>query len=256
MEVEVTVKEAVFEVKEVSAINSQKQAVELTAVPVTGALRLKFSEAVTKETVNVNNVRVYEVNGNVPVSIAASNVTLSQDRLTATVDLAGAGLEKNKEYKVEVKNVKNAADKTFEAKTVNFKTSNVAVVGTVTLSVSGASATTTNNAPAGVNQIEVAYDEKLSPSTVTTSNVSLVDVTTGKKIPLNLDATTVSNGKTIKITTDSALTNGKKYTVSISGVKTATGEDAEAVTKTFAVAAAAPLAQTETLTTVDGRDAN
>lgn len=240
-------------VTSVSAINSQNEAVELTAVPVTGALQVKFSEAVTKETVNVNNVRVYEVDGNVPVSIPASDITLSQDGLTATIKLDGASLKKSNEYKVEVKGVKNAKDTTVEAKTVNFKTANVAVVTNAYFANN--TSDNDNNAPTGVQSINVAYDAKLSPSTVTTSNVTLVDVATGNKVPLNLDTTTVgTTGNTITITTDAALPDGKQYTLSISGVKTATGEDAEAFTKAFAVNAPTPLAGAQTFTTLDGKN--
>ncbi len=83
-----------------------------------------------------------------------------------------------------------------------------------------------------------------------------MDLSTGNKIPLNLQVTGAGTaGNVINITTDAALVDGKQYTLSISGVKTATGEDAEAFTKTFAVNAATPLTASATVTTLDGIDA-
>lgn len=238
-------------VESVKAINSQNQAVNLTAVPVTGAIQVKFSEAVTKDSVNVNNLRVYEADGHIPVSILASNITLSQDGLTATVDLKNASLKKSKGYKVEVKDVKNAKDVTVQTKSVEFKTSDVAVVTNAYFANN--TAQNTNNAPTGVQRIDVAYDVKLSPSSVTTSNVSLVDVATGNKVPLNLAVQGATNN-IINITTDVALPDNKQYTLSINNVKTATGEDAETFTKTFAVNAPAPLTGVQTFTTLDGKN--
>ncbi|WP_433744965.1 Ig-like domain-containing protein [Falsibacillus pallidus] len=237
------------EVTGASAINSQGMAVDLTAVPVTGAIQVKFSEKVDAESINVNNLRVYKMDGNVPVSIAASNFSLSQDGLTATVDIDGAGLDKNTAYKLEVKNVKSSEGAVVADKTVNFTTSTTAVVTNAYFA--GVASDNDNNAPTGVAQLDVAYDVKLSPSTVTTSNVTLVDLATGNKVPLNLS--TANN--TINITTDAALPDGKQYKLSVSGVKTATGEDAEAYTKTFAVNAATPLTAPATVTTLDGRNA-
>ncbi len=147
------------EVTGVSAINSQGLAVDIAAVPVTGAIQVKFSEKVDAESINVNNLRVYKVDGNVPVSIAASNFSLSQDGLTATVDINGAGLDKNTAYKVVVKDCKTVSGEVVSEKTVNFNTSSVAVLTNAYFE----SVTTDNdnNAPTGVDELNVVFDEKL-----------------------------------------------------------------------------------------------
>ncbi|MDE8564817.1 Ig-like domain-containing protein [Anoxybacillus rupiensis] len=237
-------------VESVSAINTQEQEVSLTDLPVNGTIKVKFSEKVNKETINVNNLRVFEVKDNVPVSIASSKITLSEDGLTASVDLDGAGLEKGKEYKLEVKNVKSATDKTVDAKTINFTVSKMAVVTNAYFE--GSTGDNDNNAPSGVDRINVAFDEKLDASTVTTSNVSLVDLATGKKIPVNLSVTGSTNNE-IQITTDNALIDTKQYKLVVENIKTATGEKAEAFSKTFAVNATTPLTDAITVKTLDGK---
>ncbi|KYD31176.1 Ig-like domain-containing protein [Parageobacillus toebii] len=237
-------------VESVSAINTQGQEVSLTDLPVNGTIKVKFSEKVNKETINVNNLRVFEVKDNVPVSIASSKITLSEDGLTASVDLDGAGLEKGKEYKLEVKNVKTATDKVVAAKTINFTVSKMAVVTNAYFE--GSAVDNDNNAPTGVDEINIAFDEKLDPSTVTNSNVSLIDLATGKKIPVDLWVTG-STYNEIRITTDNPLIDNKQYKVVVENIKTATGEKAEAYSKTFAVNAATPLTSPITVKTLDGK---
>ncbi|KYD16951.1 Ig-like domain-containing protein [Saccharococcus caldoxylosilyticus] len=238
------------QVVSVSAINTQGQEVSLTDLPVNGTIKVKFSEKVNKETINVNNLRVFEVKDNVPVSIASSKITLSEDGLTASVDLDGAGLEKGKEYKLEVKNVKSATDKVVDAKTINFTVSKMAVVTNAYFE--GNAVDNDNNAPTGVDEIDIAFDEKLDPSTVTNSNVSLIDLATGNKIPVDLWITG-STSNVIKITTDNPLIDNKQYKVVVENVKTATGEKAEAYSKTFAVNATTPLTSPITVKTLDGK---
>ena len=107
-----------------------------------------------------------------------------------------------------------------------------------------------NNAPTAVTVLSTKYDVQLDPSSVTNSTASLTDATTGKKLSVTVSTST----DTVVVTAAAgALVDGKQYTLSISGVKSATGEAAEAYTKTFAVNAATPLTSNVRVNTLDGK---
>nr|P35825.1 RecName: Full=S-layer protein; AltName: Full=Surface layer protein; Flags: Precursor [Geobacillus stearothermophilus]CAA50409.1 surface layer protein [Geobacillus stearothermophilus] len=228
-------------VESVSAINTQNKAVELTAVPVNGTLKLQLSAAANEDTVNVNTVRIYKVDGNIPFALNTADVSLSTDGKTITVD-ASTPFENNTEYKVVVKGIKDKNGKEFKEDAFTFKLRNDAVV----TQVFGTNVTnnTSVNLAAGTfdtdDTLTVVFDKLLAPETVNSSNVTITDVETGKRIPVIAS----TSGSTITITLKEALVTGKQYKLAINNVKTLTGYNAEAYELVFTANASAPTVAT------------
>ncbi|MGM0805748.1 MAG: Ig-like domain-containing protein [Bacillota bacterium] len=230
--------EAAPAVTSVSAINTQNKAVAITAVPVNGTLKLQLSNEVNKDTVNVNNVRVYKVEGNIPFALNTADVSLSTDGKTIMVD-ASTAFERNTEYKVVVNGVKDTKGANVSESTTTFKTSTDAVVS----SVFGTAVTndTAVNLSAGSFNVDstlniVVDGGLLAAETVNSANITITDITTGERTPVVATA----NGSTITLTLKGALVTGKQYKVAINNVKTLTGYNVEAFELGFTADASAP----------------
>jgi hypothetical protein len=180
---------------------------------------------------NLNTVKLTKVDGNVPVAISASDISLSDDKTVITLAAPAARYAKNTEYKVVLSGVKTSAGKTVADYTTTFKTTNTSVVTAKFAANLGANNIRVND----VNSI--VYDTFLSPSTITTSNITLTKVADGSRVAISVGLNPTNE---IDVTLLEALTAGKKYQLSISNVKTATGFDAEALNYTFTANDTAP----------------
>jgi len=235
-------------VTSVTAMNSQGATISLDDVTTSGSLKINFSEAVDAETVNVNNVRIFEKDGNIPVAVTSNAFNVASNEMYATLDLSTvSGLDKNTEYYVSITNVKSEDGETLATKTVDFTTSTDAVVENIYFN--GNSADNDNNANNVVDTITVQYDEALDSSTVTNSNVYLVDQANNSRVAATVS---VVNGTNVVITPTVDLPRNKQYVLYVNNLKTLTGTDAEAYTKAFSVDAPTPLDGAETLRTLDG----
>ncbi|GAE92443.1 hypothetical protein JCM21714_1445 [Gracilibacillus boraciitolerans JCM 21714] len=237
-----------LEVESVSAINTQGQELSLDAVTVTSTLEVNFGEKVTEESININNIRLFEADGDVPVSITANNVSLSKDGETALVDLDGS-LDKDVEYKLVVNNVENADGEVFAESVTNFTTSTDAVVDDVTFDT-GFINPNPLNANSNVDVVTVEFDEALDSTSVNVTNVAIYDAETGNRVAAQVRLN-ASDATEIEIDPTNDLPDGQ-YFVTINNVNTLTGTDAEDYTFNFTVNADAPLSAAYSAETLDG----
>ena len=240
----------------VTVLNSQEEEVSASAVPATGKIKVVFSEAVNEETVNVNTIRVFEKTENIPVSIPASQFVLSADKKTAYIDLAGTSTDKGSVYKVVINGVKTATNKDVIANTTEFIISKMAVVTSKKSDKQlNNSYDIDNNVANGTTKITIGYDELLDESTITTSNVTLVDVKTGERVAITLNPTGDSKGFIVGLKGGVAFTSQKQYILAVNDkLVTAVGNAVEAYTCVFAVGASTPLAATPVYSTIDGKN--
>ncbi|MED1905698.1 Ig-like domain-containing protein [Cytobacillus firmus] len=222
-------------------MNTQNKEVAVSSLPVNGTLKLQVSSAVNKDTVNVNTVRIYKADGNIPFALNSADVSLSADEKTIIVD-ASTAFENNTEYKVVVKGVKDKEGKEVKEGTFTFKTSNDAVV----TNVFGTAVTNETSVNLGAGSFDlndtlsVQFDKLIAPESVNSSNVTITDVATGNRVAL----TAVGNGNTATLTLKEALVTGKQYKVAINNLKTLTGYGAESYELVFTANASAPTVST------------
>lgn len=230
---------AKLKVASVSAINAMEQSADLANLPVNATINVTFNTELDKTAVNVNNFRVYEVKDNVPVAVAASEIKLSQDGKTVSVDLSKSSLNKAVAHKLEIKNVKSKDGKDVQSYVANFTTSKMAVV----------TAKNKKNLEAGNNPF-ITYDELLDASTINTQNISLVSVETGEKLPIKV----ALDNKKIDIIPDASAKfyDKKEYKLVVNNVLTSTGEKAESYSYNFVKNGESINLQNMRATTLDG----
>jgi hypothetical protein len=222
-----------------------------TNVNVSSKFEIKFSAAVDKTTVNVNNIRLTKIDGNIPITLA--NPSISEDELTVTVKLAtGVLLDDTKAYSLEAKNIKTKDGKSFATSTTKFTTNSNTVV-TATQKADG------SNSPVdfasgdilggsyddAADSVLVSFNKAIDASTVIASNIKLVNVTDGIQVPITVAVagTTGDDAKKVKITFVSALLSSsaaKGFELSISGLKASVGNSVENYKLGFTVGTTAP----------------
>lgn len=229
---------AALKVTSVSAINAMEQSADLANLPVNATINVTFNTELDKTAVNVNNFRVYEVKDNVPVAVAASEIKLSQDGKTVSVDLSKSSLNKAVAHKLEIKNVKSKDGKDVQSYVANFTTSKMAVV------------TAKNEKNLAAGNPFITYDELLDASTINTQNISLVSVETGEKLPIKV----ALDNKKIDIIPDASAKfyDKKEYKLVVNNVLTSTGEKAESYSYNFVKNGESINLQNMRATTLDG----
>lgn len=229
-----------FKVASATALNSQKKEVSLDAMPVNGKVKLTFSKKVNEDTVNVNTLRVYEVDGNVPVAVNPQSIVVAEDGLSVTV---AATLDNETEYKLVVNGVaQDEAEAKISNYVVNFTTSDVIVVTDVD---ADAIIESTDDVEGG--EIVFTLDKEVVPSTSTTA-VVLTNTTTGKRVA----AKVVYDENTITVTADFVVDNG--YKVVLKGLEGFDGAPVEQYEYKFNVGAVAPVASDYEITIVGSGD--
>ena len=253
-------KEETLEVKSVSALNTQEKEVSLTDLPASGKLVVTFNKAVKEETVNVNTVRIFESATNVPLSIAANKITLSNDKTVAYIDLNTAASTKGTEYKVVLKDIATEDGKKLAETTTNFTVSKMAVVsGTDYFDNSdGNYASYNNSVDTDIRDIKITYDAALDASTITTANISLIDVKTKEKMSISVTPTGTNDGFVVTPLAPATFVTGKQYIVTVNDkLSTSVGDKVEAYSSVFAVGAQGPFnnltLSNSTVKTIDGK---
>ena len=257
------------EITSINAINVNKytdeyESLELNAeLPTNAEISVKFSGVMDTNTVNINTVKLYETEGNVPAGIA--KVVFNKAKTVATI--IPASLKKNTSYKIVfTSEITSAANNKLAQTEYTFKTSSEGVLNNV-YSVDAPNGANkdrmmsvntdvyyagTNSAAEKDDVFYIELDSTADEGSINSDTVVLKNLTdnTTVNIRAELVSADVSTGtnavgslkknKAIKITLLDNLKMKKNYRFEINGVRLANGGKLTSIVFPFVTDSTAP----------------
>ena len=256
------------EISSINAYNLNKytdkyETLELNSkLPTNARISVKFSSVMNTDTVNINTVKLYETDGNIPAGVA--KVTFNKTKTIATI--IPASLKKNTSYKlVFTSTIASETNKKLAQTEYTFKTSSEGVLDAVYCQDGNTAAslnqltinsdvynynTSSNYSAAEKDDVYyISLDSVADAGSINSDTVRLRNVTDNTTVNIraelvaqdtSVSTTTFKKNKAIKVTLLDNLKMKKNYRFEVNGVRLANGGEVTSIVFPFVTESAAP----------------